>query len=191
VRGIPLAGVVATFLALSGVAFACGYSGQCGGHDGYDHGCSPSNGLEWINPSSTAPSAPSVGCTVSHSESTLTVAVSGLSPGASCSFAGTLENTGSDALSLTATIVATQPHTCRLFVYGDNLVGLAHPPSLAGGHTFAYSAKISLAPTAGNACEGAAATFTVTIAGSQSSSPCEGFYYGLEFGPGGQNNCCH
>ncbi|HTW55635.1 MAG TPA: hypothetical protein VMG36_04210 [Thermoplasmata archaeon] len=189
-KGIPLAGVVATFLALSGVAFACGYSGQCGsGHD--SQGCSTPSGLEWVNPNSATPSAPGIGCTVSHSDSTLTIAVTGLSPGGSCAFAGTLENTGSSAVGLAAQITANQPHACRLFVYGDNLVGLLQPPSLAGGHTFAYSAKISLAAAAGNACEGAAATFVVTISGSQPSSPCDGFYYGLEFGPGDHNNCCH
>jgi len=188
VRAIAIASVAGAFLALSGIAFAWGGGGGC--HGSFDGGCQPPGDLVWVNPNSEVPSATWVGCTISHSQSTLTVAISGLTPGASCSFKGTLENTGKSSDELVAHISASEPSRCRLFVYADNLIGVTHPPSLSPNHTFGYSGKISLGPTAADGCLGASASFVVTITSSGESS-CEGFLYGLEYGSDGNDGCCH
>lgn len=187
-RTIAVAVVAVTFLALSGVAFACGGGGGCG--DLWYGGCSTPSDLVWVSPSSATPSVPWVGCTVEHWESTLTVTVTGLTPGTDCGFQGTLQNVGRTILHLYDQIQVKEPPWCRWFVYSDNLVGAFHPPELAPGHTFAYSAEISLASSAGSSCQGASATFVVTIS-SSGWNTCEGFPNGIQFGVNGGDGNCH
>lgn len=190
-KTLPLVVTAVAFLALSGVAFAWSNGGDCGEGDHHGHGCSASPGLVWASPSGTTVSAPWVACTSSFSGGALTIAVSGLAPGSSCVYAGTLQNVGSRSVTLNETVTAHEPAGCPAFVYADDLVGLAHPPTLYGGHAFAYGSTISLASGAGNVCQGVLATFTISIGSASASTPCEGFPHGFEEGTGGDDNCCH
>jgi hypothetical protein len=178
-RLVAIAALAAAFLALSAVGFACGGGGGC---DRSPENCHPESQLVWVNPTSATPSASWVTCSVSRSSSLLTVTVSELSPGSFCSILGTLENTGHESVHLYEQVQVTEPRGCRLFIYADNLLGLVHAPTLNAGGKFAYSAEISLSAAAGNGCQGASATFHVTISTS-GGTVCEGFPYGLEFGP--------
>lgn len=178
-----MASVAVVFLSLSGVAFACGGGGGCDGTWGGSH-CSERSDLVWVNPAATAPSATWVGCTISFTSSVLTVTVSNLAPGANCQFSGTLKNLGHQSVHLFSQIRAHEHRACPWFVYSDNVVGAVHPPSLAPGHTFSYGAEIALSSLAGNACQGASATFTVTLSTS-GGNWCQGDPYGVYFGPYG------
>jgi len=188
VRTIAIAGVAVTFLALSGIAFACGGGGGCGSP--WHGGCSPPSDLIWVKPSSTSVSAPWVSCTAGFQGSKLEWTISGLTPGADCALEGTLQNVGHSTLRLYDQIQANEPPGCRWFVYADNLIGTTQAPTLAPGHTFAYSAEISLASAAGGSCQGVVATFQVTIS-SSGWNVCEGFPHGIQFGGNGGNGYCH
>jgi hypothetical protein len=178
---------VCVVLAVSGIGFACGGGGSCHGEDGGT--CSSGTALEWVSPSAAIPSGGAAVCSVSQSAALLTLSVSLLSPGTSCAVHGTIENAGQSPLTLSENIDANEPPGCLLFTFSDNLFGASPAPSLGPDRTFAYQGVLSLAPTAGSACENTHATFTVTIAPGQASS-CEGFGSGEGSGPGGQGDCC-
>lgn len=160
-------GLAAACLALSGVAFACG-GGGCNGNQG-GQGCQQSASLVWVSPTTTSVTPSTTLCSASASTSTLSVSVQQLVPGAECVVHATLKNTGEQSITLSASIVSHPAPGCPLFSYTDNLLGLVHPPSLLADHTFAYQATVLLSTAAGNACEGAGASWTVTI-GQQ--APC-------------------
>ncbi|MGP8073515.1 MAG: hypothetical protein ACLP74_00615 [Thermoplasmata archaeon] len=160
--------MVAVIAVSGGVAFACGGGGGC--DSGFDHSsCSqPSLQIEWKNPSSVHPSATYVGCVLTLTPTTLTAIVGGLVPGASCTLHAILANVGSNAVTLTETVSISEPKSCPKFAYSDNLP--SSPPGLLGsGATFAFQAVISLGASAANACQGAHATISVTITGTESS----------------------
>lgn len=188
VRSTYLAVAAVAFLALGGIGFAYDGGGSCR-DDARDHGhCPPAAAIAWVSPTSTHPSGPTVACSVAVTPSALTLTVVGLDPGSSCALAGTLENMGQQPVSLSANIAAAEPRACPLFSYADDLLGSHAPPTLNPGRGFAYTADIELSLTAGNACQGTHASFTVTITSGGSSS-CEGFAEGLEIDSDG-NGCC-
>ena len=156
------AALVAVGLTLSGVGFAWAGDGGCHDRDG----CRGPAGLVWVAPTSTVATPSTTLCSVSTSSSTLAIAVGELVPGAKCTAHATLQNTGHDSISLPARRSSHLPPGCSLYAFADNLLGLAHPPSLRAGHTFAYQATVQLGTSAGNACAGTSAAWTVTIGGS-------------------------
>jgi hypothetical protein len=116
-------------------------------------------------------SAAPVSCTLSLTPSLLTVTVTHLAPGQSCTFSAKLANVGTTMVALTETVVLSHPARCALFTYHDNLP--SHPvATLASGHQFPFQGVVTLSPTATNACQGAVATFHVTITGT-SQSECD------------------
>ncbi len=161
---------VLALVGSGGIAYAWtqGGGGGCGesSGDSGSGGC-PVAGLIWTSPSTIAKPA-TVTCTLGGlSSSTLTVTVSRLAPGQSCVFYAALENIGEAAVSLAEKVAFSEPSGCPLFGYSDN-VPTSPPAVIAPEHVFSFQGTISLAPTAGNACEGAQATLEVTITGTES-----------------------
>lgn len=151
-----------------GVAYACVQPGPSGCQVGSGGGDWCKTGLVWTSPYGESTPSGYVGCTVSLTPQTLTVAVTNLAPGDDCAFHAQLENTYQKALYLTESVTVKEPKTCQYFVYGDNV--LASPPrGLDPGKEFGYQATISLSHSAPNACEGATATISVVITGAESS----------------------
>jgi len=165
---------VVAIVGSGGVAYACGGGGGggCGGSS-WDNGggCSGSLTIVWHTPDSATPSVSPVKCTVSLTSSTLTITASKLLPGASCTFAAMLENTGSVTGSLSESVGLTHSAGCTAFHYADNLPS---PPSnqIASGHSLSFAGSLSLASSAAASCEGASASVKVTITATGSSS-CE------------------
>lgn len=151
-----------------GVAYACVEQGPSGCQGGSGGGDWCETGLVWTSPYGESTNIGYVGCTVSLTPQTLTVAVTKLAPQDDCAFHAELENTYQKALSLTESVTVKAPKTCQYFVYGDNV--LTSPPRvLDPGKEFGYQATISLSHSAPNACEGATATISVVIIGTESS----------------------
>lgn len=151
-----------------GVAYACvqpGPSGCDGGNQG--GGACHEVGLVWTSPYGESTNVGYVGCSVSLTPQTLTVAVTKLAPGDDCAFHAELENTYQKALTLSESVKVVAPKTCQYFVYGDNV--LASPKRvLPPGQEFGFQATISLSSSATNLCQGATATISVTITGTES-----------------------
>jgi hypothetical protein len=101
--------------------------------------------------------------------SLLTVVVSHLAPGQSCTFSAQLTNVGTTKVALTELVLLSRPARCPQFTYHDNLPS-SPVPTLAPGRSFPYQGLVSLGSTAGNACQGAVATFHVTITGTAKST---------------------
>jgi len=182
VKGIGAALVVLVVCGGGGVAYAWGGGGGGGNHcnasasTGSDGKNCPSLDIVWQNPSGVTP-GPNVQCTLALNTSALTVLIGGLAPGTNCTFFASLANVGKDDVSLTENVTLSAPASCRLFTYGDNIP--ANPArELRSGSSYGFQGKVGLSSSAGNRCQGAVATFLVTITGSQSSSPCGN-------GPGG------
>jgi hypothetical protein len=167
IRLAPFAMVVATIIAFGGVAFACGQGGGCGDpHAGGQGGdCQKNPDIVWTTPTSTAPSATPVTCSLSLTSSTLTVVVTHLAPGQACAFTAHLKNIGSGDAEVNEAVAISHPAGCSFFRYSDN-VPTSPALGLAAGHSFSFSAAISLASGAGNACQGAVATILVTLTGT-------------------------
>ncbi len=185
-RGAYVAAAAVAFLALSGVGFACVQGSSCQGGNG--GGCSSSPEISWVNPASTVGSASWVSCHESFTSSALTLTVSGLTPGATCSLSATLENVGQEEVTLGASI-STSTSSCRSYSYSDNLLGAAPAPSLSPDKTFGYKALVKLGGSAPDSCEGTTLTFTVTITADGTSS-CNGFPDGLVLSSTDGANCC-
>jgi len=182
VKWIGPALVILVLAASGGVAYACGGGGGGGNHcnagasTGSDGKNCPSLDIVWQNPSGVTP-GPNVRCTLALNSSSLTILIGGLAPGTNCTFFASLANVGKDDVSLTENVSLSAPATCRLFSYGDNIP--SNPArELRSGSAYGFQGKVGLSSTAGNSCQGAVATFFVTITGSQYSSPCGN-------GPGG------
>lgn len=181
--------VTAVLIGAGGsVAYACGGGGghggcqgpgdQAGSHDqggggqGGNNNCQGQPDLVWQNPSGSLGSARSVSCSLTLTSSNLYLTVSGLLPGQNCTFHAILANIGSATAALSQTISVDQPSACPDFVISDNLP--AHPsPNLAPKGTFAMHGALTLSASAKNGCEGAKATFVVTITGT-GNSQCDG-----------------
>ncbi len=171
---LSVAVLVVALASAGGVAYACGgSSGGCNGGNGGNGGnCQNSAGLVWTNPSGVTPGT-GVSCVLTLTSSQLTVAVAKLAPGLGCTFHAALENTGQVTLSLSEEVSTHVPSTCTLFTYSDNIPATpAH--QLNPSASYAFQGSIQLGSTAGKACEGAVATFTVTITGTQVQPPCGG-----------------
>jgi hypothetical protein len=188
VRGAIAASVAIAFVALSGVGFACvqGNGGCQGGNGG---SCQSNPEIAWVSPASTTVSGSWVTCHESYTSSELTLTVSGLTPGATCSLSATLENVGQEAVTLGAAISASLPSACKLYTYSDNLLSAAHPPTVNPGKVYGYSSVVKLEGSAANGCEGTTATFTVTITANGASS-CNGFPQGYVYSPTEGGDCC-
>jgi hypothetical protein len=161
-----LAAVVAVvmILAVGTVAYACG-PGGCNGSN-----CSPSGKITWTSYSSPEPSAPYVHCTITISTPTLLmIGASNLAPGTSCEFFAVLTSTVTVPVTLTDSY--SDGSTCFDFLYSDNIYQDHPAPALSVGGTFHYQSTIALSPSAGNSCQGATATFSVQITGTQSTLP--------------------
>jgi len=167
-----LAVVVGAIVGCGGIAFACGGGGGGGGCNGV-HGDGSGGKCQtlqivWSTPTSTAPSATPVKCTLSLTSSTLTVVVSLLAPGQACAFAAHLENIGTLAAEVNEQVSISHSAGCSYFRYSDN-VPTSPPLGLAASHSYPFTGSVSLALTAGNSCQGAHATIEVTLTGSQTS----------------------
>jgi len=182
VRGAFIAAGTVLFLALSGVGFACVEDGGCHGGGGGGGGCSSSPEISWVNPASTTVSGSGVVCHESFTSSALTLSVTGLTPGASCSLAATLENVGQEPVTLGAQISANMPSSCRLYTYADDLLGAARAPTVDPGKTYGYDAVVKLSGTATDPCEGTVLVLTVTIT-ADGTNACYGFPQGLVYSP--------
>jgi hypothetical protein len=165
-----LALVVSAIVGFGGVAFACGGGGGGGGcdggfNDGHGGDCQKNPDLVWTTPTSAVPSHSPVTCTLGRTTSTLTVVVTHLAPGQNCTFSAHLENVGEVPAKVNEAVSISHPSNCALFQYSDNLPS---SPELAleADHYYAYSGKIALSGSAGNACQGAAATIVVTLTGT-------------------------
>ena len=186
-RGAYVGAVAVVFLALSGVGYACVQGNGCQGGNG--GGCSTGPEIAWVSPASTTVSATWVTCRESFTSSALTLTVQGLTPGATCSLSATLENVGQEAVTLGAKISATLPSSCPWYTYGDNLLGVAHAPTVQPGKTYAYDAVVKLGGSASDSCEGTTAVFTITITADGTSS-CNGFPQGIVLSSTEGGYCC-
>ena len=163
--------IVVVLAGSGGVVFACGGGGGgCGNPTG--DSCSSDLEVIWHTPSATAPSSPAVGCKLSLTTSTLTVTVTGLSPGASCGVSALLENIGNVDATLSESVSLAHSGTCTYFHYSDNTPS-SPAVALDADHSRAFAGSISLLAAGGDTCEGATATVHVTITATGSSS-CDG-----------------
>jgi hypothetical protein len=160
----PTIAVTAIFVVLLTVG-GLGYA-ACTGGLGVGPGKSGSVSIEWASPSSTSVSASYVRCSSTFTASVLQLTVSNLAPGASCALSATLKNVGTLPASLDSEFSVLEPRGCPYFAYSDNVHGLLTDPKLAAGGTFSYHATFSLAPQAGNPCEGKVSNVQVTVTGS-------------------------
>jgi hypothetical protein len=174
--------VVAVIAGVGGVAYACGGGGShCKqSWQDPDHNCKPYVDIVWQNPSGVSPSPASVQCTLTLTSSLLTVTAGGLLPGAGCQFHAVLANIGSKTATLTESVSISEPHSCAKFSYSDN-VPSSPPNKISSGGTFAFQGQVSLASSAGNTCQGASATISVVVTGTETSS-CDDSQSGV-FGP--------
>lgn len=157
--------LAAVFLVAGGLGYAC----STGGVGGYGKGPPPAIDLSWTSPVATVRSESFVGCTSSFTPAVLTFHVSNLAPGASCALSATIKNLGTLPVSLRDAISMAHSSSCSYFAYSDNVAGLSKEPVVDPEHLFDYRGVFSLGAKAGNSCEGAVASVTVTISGA---SPC-------------------
>lgn len=166
---VAVAALAAVFLIAGGLGYACS-SGALGAQEK-----SPTSSIQlsWTSPVATSRSPSYVGCTASYTDQVLSLRVTDLAPGASCTLSGTIKNMGDLPASLHDLITLTHSPACLYFAYSDNLAGLATSPVVDSGHLFDYRSVFSLGAKAGNSCEGSVATVTVAISGSNAclSSP--------------------
>ncbi len=163
----PVVAVVAlavVFLVAGGLGYAC----SAGTLSDKNSGATSSIELSWANPIATSPSPSYVGCSSSYTSEVLSLHVTNLAPGASCTLSATIKNSGSLPATLYAEITLSHPVNCLLFTYSDNVAKLSKAPVVDPGHPFSYHAVFSLAASAGNACEEKLATVTVTISSTYS-----------------------
>ena len=167
--------MILVIVGSSGVAFAAHGSGvtECQDAPSSTGQRCPDYGVLWTS-HPTAPTAiPSdsnVKCTISidSNSDTLIETAHNLAPGQSCTFSATLVNTEEQTVTITESLTTLQTSFCKLFDYADN-VPHSPPNSIRSGHYFAYQGTLSLSRSAGNACEGAFATFHVLISATPSA----------------------
>jgi len=161
---------VVCLVGTGGIAYACssGGGGGCGGSGHGGASCPPSLEIMWKNPSGVHPGAPFVACHLGLTSTELTISVGNLLPGTSCTFSAVLANVGQEAVTLSESVTISEPKKCLKFLYSDNV---PHSPArtLPSGGTFSVQGSVGLSASAGNACQGAGASFLVVITGSEES----------------------
>ena len=159
-RLFVLAVTLVAFLALGGVAYACGPgcgvglwgNGQCQAQIGWEN-------------AKDFPANPTVICSVAPYSSsspaeTLTVLVSHLAPGENCKITASIVNLDSKTATLKESKVLTEYAACH-FQYTDNFPSSL---SLGAGKSFAYSSTFALlASGTTSACEGHSGEVSVVI----------------------------
>ena len=174
-KALAISVVLLALLGSGGVAYACVVSpaNGCHGANGYGGSCSEVS-IVWTAPFGEVVNVPYVACSVGLNPQTLTITVTKIAPGDTCSFHAELTNVGAEAVALTETVVVSSSRVCAKFAYGDNV--LSSPPrELEADHSFGFAGTISLSTGATDVCEGASATILVTITGAEVSK-CEQVY---------------
>jgi len=165
VRWVAAVLAVLVLAASGGIAYACQVGPPCQtGWYTQNGKCVPSVDIVWENPSGVLPGA-LVLCALTLTPQELTVVVSHLGPGTSCTFHASLANVGKYTVSLTESVSISAPSKCRLFTYSDNIPS-SPPRQLKAGAEYAFAGTVGLKAGAGTACEGAVATFSVIITGT-------------------------